>query len=130
MYAALDKEAAAKYSDAKAELGLWSTAGVQESRRLFWRSFESGKVFGRRQTFWDALVSRLVKTLNRKILAALLAITCEREISGRRGTFWGALVSCLVEQGKPEVGQEVCDYREGNAFKGRDTEESRGLRIL
>ena len=31
-------------SKAKVELGLWSEAGLQEGRRLFWNSFESGKV--------------------------------------------------------------------------------------
>ena len=45
-----------KYSDAKAQLGVWSEAGVAEGRKLFWDSFETGKVFGRRQTFWDGLV--------------------------------------------------------------------------
>ena len=55
-YEKLDKEAQQKFSDAKAELGLWSDAGVGEGRKLFWSAFERGKVFGRRQTFWDALV--------------------------------------------------------------------------
>ena len=31
-------------SAAKAELGLWSQLGLDEGRRLFWSSFESGKV--------------------------------------------------------------------------------------
>lgn len=52
-----DKAAQKKYSDAKAELGVWSDAGVAEGRQLFWNSFERGKVFGRRQTLWDGLVS-------------------------------------------------------------------------
>lgn len=55
-YKKLEKEAQKKYSDAKAELGLFSEAGLDEGRRLFWRAFENGKVFGRRQTFWDGLV--------------------------------------------------------------------------
>lgn len=58
-FATLDKEAQKKFAEAKAELGLWSDAGVGEGRRLFWNAFERGKVFGRRQTFWDALVSPL-----------------------------------------------------------------------
>ena len=57
-FAVLDKEAQRKFSDAKAELGLWSDAGIGEGRKLFWNAFERGKVFGRRQTFWDALVSK------------------------------------------------------------------------
>lgn len=55
-FAALKKEAEQKFSDAKAELGLWSDAGLAEGRSLFWSAFDKGKVFGRRQTFWDALV--------------------------------------------------------------------------
>ena len=31
-------------SEAKKELGLWSQLGLDEGRRLFWSSFESGKV--------------------------------------------------------------------------------------
>ncbi len=31
-------------SDAKAELGLWSELGLEEGRRLFWNSFQAGKV--------------------------------------------------------------------------------------
>lgn len=31
-------------SQAKAELGLFSELGLEEGRRLFWQSFESGKV--------------------------------------------------------------------------------------
>ena len=31
-------------SQAKAELGLFSELGLDEGRRLFWHSFESGKV--------------------------------------------------------------------------------------
>ena len=56
-FAALEMESQQKFSDAKAELGLWSDAGIGEGRQLFWSAFERGKVFGRRQTFWDALVS-------------------------------------------------------------------------
>ena len=59
-FAVLDKEAQRKFSDAKAELGLWSDAGIGEGRKLFWGAFEQGKVFGRRQTFWDALVGPVV----------------------------------------------------------------------
>lgn len=42
-------------SSAKSALGVWSAAGVEESKQLFWSSYESGKVFARRQSFWDAL---------------------------------------------------------------------------
>ena len=38
--------------EGKQALGLWSQAGVDESRRTFKRAFESGKVFARRQTLW------------------------------------------------------------------------------
>jgi hypothetical protein len=31
---------------AKQELGVWSEVGLAESRLLFWRSFEAGKVWG------------------------------------------------------------------------------------
>ncbi|KAL3157429.1 hypothetical protein ABBQ32_011899 [Trebouxia sp. C0010 RCD-2024] len=53
----LNKQRAALMSEAKSQLGLWSDAGVEESKQTFWKSFEAGKVFGRRQTLWDAIVT-------------------------------------------------------------------------
>ena len=44
---------------AKQSLGLWSDLGVQESRTLLWNSFESGKLFAQRQTFWDSIFTLL-----------------------------------------------------------------------
>eukprot|EP00793_Prasinoderma_coloniale_P005805 PRCOL_00004279-RA len=49
------KREAAIVSAAKRELGIFSTDGVTESRNAFWQSFEKGKVFAQRQTFWDAV---------------------------------------------------------------------------
>jgi hypothetical protein len=52
---ALHKERSSMLSDAKRALGLWSDAGLEESRQLLWSSFYSGKVFAQRQTFWDSI---------------------------------------------------------------------------
>lgn len=46
-------------SDAKAELGVWTNAGVSEGRELFWRSYGQGKVFAQRQSFYDIIFSLL-----------------------------------------------------------------------
>lgn len=56
---ALQKERDVKMKQAKSSLGLWSDAGLEESRALLWKSFESGKVFAQRQTFWDSLFTIL-----------------------------------------------------------------------
>ena len=53
--AALRAERESHVRAAKAALGLWSDAGLEEARSSLWRSFENGKVFARRQTFWDSL---------------------------------------------------------------------------
>lgn len=53
----LNRQRAAIMSEAKSQLGLWSDAGIEESRQSFWKSFEAGKVFGRRQTLWDAVIT-------------------------------------------------------------------------
>lgn len=55
----LNKQRAAIMSEAKSQLGLWSDAGIEEARASFWKSFEAGKVFGRRQTLWDAILTVL-----------------------------------------------------------------------
>lgn len=56
---ALQKERDVSMKEAKGSLGLWSDAGLEESRALLWNSFESGKVFAQRQTFWDSLFTIL-----------------------------------------------------------------------
>ena len=38
--------------EGKQALGLWSQAGVDESRRTFKRAFENGTIFARRPTLW------------------------------------------------------------------------------
>lgn len=53
----LHREMSRMLRDAKRALGLWSDAGLEESRQLLWSSFQSGKVFAQRQTFWDSLFS-------------------------------------------------------------------------
>ena len=55
----LGKEREKYMRKAKRTLGVWSDAGVEESRALLWKSFESGKVFAQRQTFWDSLFTIL-----------------------------------------------------------------------
>ena len=51
----LQKERDMILRDAKSALGLWSEAGIEESRELLWSNFQSGKVFAQRQTFWDSI---------------------------------------------------------------------------
>ncbi|PSC71398.1 ATP-dependent helicase deoxyribonuclease subunit B [Micractinium conductrix] len=57
--------------EAKAELGLWSEAGVEEAREQFWESYASGKLFAQRQTFWDAFFV-IIGSRERDWLAMLL----------------------------------------------------------
>lgn len=52
---ALQKEREGILREGKAALGLWSDAGLEESRQLLWTSFDTGKVFAQRQTFWDSI---------------------------------------------------------------------------
>eukprot|EP00884_Botryococcus_braunii_P016843 jgi/Botrbrau1/3842/Bobra.0183s0067.1 len=77
--------------DAKKALGLWSEVGVQESRLLFWRSFEAGKVFGRRQTMWDSIIN-LLYSEDRNLLILVLQVIFSAAVNF---TF-GMLVSLFV----------------------------------
>ena len=52
---ALAERSAAAVSAAKAQLGLFSAAGVGEARDQFWQSFAGGTAYARRATLWDAL---------------------------------------------------------------------------
>jgi len=42
-------------AEANANVGIFSTYGVQQARSLFWRMFGHGKTFAKRQTMWDTL---------------------------------------------------------------------------
>lgn len=55
----LQQERDAILKQAKSNLGIWSDAGIEESRKMLWTSFDSGKVFAQRQTFWDSLFTIL-----------------------------------------------------------------------
>jgi len=55
----LERERDGIMKEAKKALGLWSEAGLEESRAKLWESFSSGKVFAQRQTFWDSLFTIL-----------------------------------------------------------------------
>lgn len=69
----LNKQRAAIMSEAKSQLGLWSDAGIEESKETFWKSFEAGKVFGRRQTLWDAIVT-VIAGQERNAMSLLLKV--------------------------------------------------------
>ena len=58
-----------------------------ESKALFWRAFDQGKVFARRQTFWDALfgilashdkhwLQLLIELIIKTVSRALLVLQC------------------------------------------------------
>jgi hypothetical protein len=55
----LQRERDAILRDAKSALGLWSEAGLEESRELLWTNFHSGKVFAQRQTLFDSIFTLL-----------------------------------------------------------------------
>ncbi|KAL4458505.1 hypothetical protein ABPG75_013370 [Micractinium tetrahymenae] len=77
--------------EAKALLGLWSEAGVEEGKELFWESFASGKVFAQRQSFWDALFV-ILGSRERDWLAMLLNLLIRTLIN----FFTGMVVACFV----------------------------------
>jgi len=53
--AAEEKKRDEAMREARSELGLWSELGVGDAKALFKRSYERGKVFATRHTFWDGL---------------------------------------------------------------------------
>ena len=67
----LGKERDGHMRKAKRTLGVWSDAGVEESRAMLWKSFQSGKVFAQRQTFWDALFT-IINSRDRDWISMLL----------------------------------------------------------
>ncbi|OXA45934.1 uncharacterized protein LOC110856469 [Folsomia candida] len=51
--AGLTAQRVARQNKANAYVGLWSEYGMSEMKAKFWSSFESGKVFAQRQSFWQ-----------------------------------------------------------------------------
>jgi len=52
---ALDKERDLLVKEAKATVGVWSQAAMDEARGSFWSAFEQGKLFAQRRAFWNTL---------------------------------------------------------------------------
>ena len=70
--------------------GLWSDAGLEESRELLWDNFKSGKAFAQRQTFWDAIFT-LIQNRNKEefFLSSLLQIVATAVVNYSIGTALG-----------------------------------------
>ena len=51
----MDAEYRSVIKDAKSELGVWTEAGVEESRQMFWESYTRGKLFAQRRTWYNML---------------------------------------------------------------------------
>ncbi|KAK9839900.1 hypothetical protein WJX74_000074 [Apatococcus lobatus] len=79
-----DQQQKQKISNAKASLGLWSDSGLEESRQLFWQSFNSGKVFAQRQTFWDTVVN-IIFARERNAISMVLELLCTAVINFTAG---------------------------------------------
>ncbi|KAJ8598765.1 hypothetical protein CTAYLR_009871 [Chrysophaeum taylorii] len=58
----VQREEAAKMSDVKATVGIFSEFGVAETREQFWSSFAGGQSFAKRQSMWDLLFIGLSST--------------------------------------------------------------------
>ena len=82
----LEKEKASILRSAKKSLGVWSDAGLEESRSMLWNSFESGKVFAQRQTFWDALFT-ILGSRERDWLVLLLQLLLTALVNYTIGAF-------------------------------------------
>ena len=54
-YRVVDAEYRSVIKDAKSELGVWTEAGVEESRQMFWESYTRGKLFAQRRTWYNML---------------------------------------------------------------------------
>lgn len=81
-----DRHLESLISAAKAELGLWSELGVGEGRQLFWKSFQAGKVFGRRQTIWDTAFNLLASNqADRNLVTAFVQLICTAMVNFTAG---------------------------------------------
>jgi hypothetical protein len=57
---------------AKREVGLTSDYAVQETRDMFWRTFQGGKSFAKRQSMWDLLTIGFSRRRDEEMMSAVL----------------------------------------------------------
>ena len=81
----LQKQRDAILKDAKAGLGLWSEAGLEESREMLWDYFKSGKNFAQRQSFFDSIFA-LFDSRDKDWLSVFLQILVTTIINFTIGT--------------------------------------------
>lgn len=90
--------------DAKQSVGLFSEFGVADTREMFWKKFNSGKSFAKRQTTWDAMFigisaigrdEKITSFLLRIVTSFLMNITLG--LFGAVVAFWWSLWSLITE---------------------------------
>lgn len=69
----VERELEQKKGAALKELGIFSEAGVGEARRVFWRTYDDGKLFARRQSFYDALYALMAGRTEENVVEFVLA---------------------------------------------------------
>ena len=66
------RERDALVSDAKSNVGLWSSYGVDEVRERFWKAYQDGKDFAKRMTFWDVMLGTGGRNRDEELAATVL----------------------------------------------------------
>ncbi|CAD7699611.1 unnamed protein product [Ostreobium quekettii] len=103
----LRSEKASKLASAKAELGIWSEAGLSEGRQLFWDSYGRGKLFAQRQSLWDAIYSLLLSRESDALgrILNLVVIVCINFTTGMLMSllFFVFALPSLIASFRPDV---------------------------
>eukprot|EP00307_Rebecca_sp_RCC1486_P000958 CAMPEP_0119406480 /NCGR_PEP_ID=MMETSP1335-20130426/783_1 /TAXON_ID=259385 /ORGANISM="Chrysoculter rhomboideus, Strain RCC1486" /LENGTH=286 /DNA_ID=CAMNT_0007430559 /DNA_START=22 /DNA_END=882 /DNA_ORIENTATION=- len=90
---------------ARQEVGLWSDVGVGEMRALFWRSWDEGKDFAKRMTFWDIMfaTSRREETLVSVLVRWLSTFLMNLSVGLCAAVFWfsGRVISLIFAYQPP-----------------------------
>lgn len=81
-------------SEAKSEVGIWSTYGVEEVRDKFWKAYQSGKDFAKRMTWWDVILGAGRGSRDEEALATIL-----RWVGQVMMNFTIGLISALISFG-------------------------------
>jgi len=92
-------------SEAKGEVGIWSTYGVEEVRDRFWKAYESGKDFAKRMTWWDVVFGMGGGRRDEELWATLL-----RWLGQIMMNFTVGLISALISFGFALLGM-IWEYK-------------------
>merc|ERR1719388_158171 len=83
-------------TDARKEVGIWSTFGIKDVRASFWSAWESGKAMAARWTMMDALFMALPGRREESMVEVILKLVMQYIVNLTMGLCVPSFTSCTA----------------------------------